>query len=265
MHPSADVPDILARIVARKHEELRDAPIPVADLRAAAEANLHSHRNFRQALLDKHPAVIAEIKKASPSKGVLVEDFRPAELARAYEKGGAAALSVLTDRDFFQGGLEHLQEARAACSLPVLRKDFTVSEYHVYEAAANGADAILLIAAILDVPGMRAYRELAESLGLSVLVESHDARELDLALESGATIVGVNNRDLRTFLVSLDTSVELAARIPDDAIKVAESGIFTRADMAKLAAVGFRSFLIGEHLVKSGDPAAALKDLVSGW
>ena len=256
------IPDILARIVARKHEELRDAMIPLAEVRAVAEAVTGSHRNFAQALRDKRPAVIAEIKKASPSKGILIEDFQPATLAQAYEQGGAAALSVLTDRDFFQGCLQDLHTARAHCSLPVLRKDFTVSEYHIYEAAANGADAILLIAAILDVETMRAFRQLAESLGLSVLVESHDAVELDKTLESGATIIGINNRDLRTFQVSLETSVDLATRIPDGLVKVAESGIFTRADMQKLAAVGFQSFLIGEHLVKSGDPTAALKELV---
>jgi indole-3-glycerol phosphate synthase len=251
--------------VARKHEELRAAAIPVAELRGLAESGRDAHRDFRAALAGRMPAVIAEIKKASPSKGVLVEDFRPAELAAAYELGGAAAISVLTDRDFFQGGLAHLQAARANCTIPVLRKDFTVSEYHVHEAAANGADAILLIAAILDVVRMRDYRQLAESLGLSVLVEAHDAAEVDAALESGATIVGVNNRDLRTFRVSLETAVALAPRIPEGVVRVAESGIFTRGDMELLAGVGFRAFLIGEHLVKSGDPAAALKDLVHGW
>jgi indole-3-glycerol phosphate synthase len=254
---------ILNRIVARKREELHEATVPIAELRAEAEANRARHRGFAAALRAKSPAIIAEIKKASPSRGVLIEDFRPADLARQYEKGGAAALSVLTDRDFFRGAMEDLRTARAACSLPVIRKDFTIADYHVYEAAAAGADAILLIVAILDEDQLRSFRELAESLGMDALVEVHDAAELERARRSGARIMGVNNRDLRTFEVSLDVSKALAPLIPADAIKVSESGIFTFDDIDMLRAAGFDAFLIGEHLVKSADPTAALQALVA--
>ena len=256
-------PDILARIVARKHEELARASVPASELRRIAELGLVSRRDFAGALRRSRPAMIAEIKKASPSRGVLIEDFRPAELASSYEAGGAAALSVLTDRDFFQGSLLDLGAARAASQLPVIRKDFTVSEYHVLEAAAHGADAILLIVAILDLARLRAFRELARELGMAALVEVHDAPELETALASGAEIIGVNNRDLRTFQVSLDTSLSLGAAIPSPVIKVSESGIFSRADVRRLMAAGFDAFLVGEHLVKSASPAAALRDLMA--
>lgn len=228
-----------------------------------AEAAVQTRRHFGAALRAKHPAVISEIKKASPSKGVLVEDFRPVELARQYEAGGAAALSVLTDRDFFQGSLDNLKAARSACSLPVIRKDFTVSEYHVLEAAAAGADAILLIVAILDVAQLRAFRELAASFAMDVLVEVHDRSELTKAIESGAQIIGVNNRDLRTFRVTLQTSVDLIAEIPGSVIKVSESGIFSNSDVQRLMSAGYDAFLVGEHLVKSGDATGALKELVA--
>lgn len=254
---------ILDRIVARKREELREATVPIAVLRAEAEANRGRHRGFAAALRAKTPAIIAEIKKASPSRGVLIEDFRPADLARQYEKGGAAALSVLTDRDFFRGSLEDLRVARAACGLPVIRKDFTIDEYQVYEAAAAGADAILLIVAILDDTQLTSFRGLAESLGMDALVEVHDAAELERAKRSGSRIIGVNNRDLRTFQVSLDVSKGLAPAIPDNAIKVSESGIFSFDDIDTLRAAGFEAFLIGEHLVKSSDPTAALQALTA--
>jgi indole-3-glycerol phosphate synthase len=259
--PSA--PDILARIVSRKREELREATVPFEELRNRAELARQGRRDFAAALRLKRPAIISEIKKASPSKGVLVEDFRPVRLATQYEQGGAAALSVLTDRDFFQGSLDDLRAARAACSLPVLRKDFTISDYHVYEAAAAGADAILLIVAILDEHQLRGFRELAGECGMATLVEAHDARELDLALRSGAEIVGINNRDLRTFQVSLDTSIALAPRIPAGILKVSESGIFTSGDILRLSEAGFDAFLVGEHLVKSGDATRALRQLVA--
>ena len=192
-----------------------------------------------------------------------MRDFRPVELARQYEEGGAAALSVLTDRDFFQGSLADLQCARAACSLPVLRKDFTIAERHVIEAAAHAADAILLIVAILDVERLRAFRELAKEFDMAALVEVHDRRELDIALASGAQIVGVNNRDLRTFQVSLETSIRLAPHIPPDVIRVSESGIFTAADVHRLMDAGYDAMLVGEHLVKSGDATRALRELVA--
>lgn len=220
-------------------------------------------RAFAAALRAKRPAIISEIKKASPSRGVLIEDFRPADLAAQYEKGGAAALSVLTDRDFFQGSDADLQNARAACNLPVIRKDFVISEYHVLQAAAIGADAILLIAAILDESRLRGFRELAGEFDMAALVEVHDAGELEMALRSGAEVVGVNNRDLRTFGVSLETSLALAPRIPDTVIRVSESGIFTNADIHRLLDAGYDAFLVGEHLVKSGDPARALRELVA--
>jgi indole-3-glycerol phosphate synthase len=256
-------PDILARIVSRKQEELRSAAIPSSELRAAAEAAVRDRRDFAAALKSRRPAIISEIKKASPSKGILVDDFRPAELARRYEAGGAAALSVLTDRDFFQGSLDDLKSARKATSLPVIRKDFTISEYHVLEAAAAGADAILLIVAILDDTQLRAFRELAAAFNMAALVEVHDRAELERALASDAAIIGVNNRDLRTFRVSLDTSIALATGIPASVIKVSESGIFSGSDVRRLMHAGYDAFLVGEHLVKSGDATSALRELVA--
>ena len=249
--------------MSRKREELRESAIPAGELRATAEAMRAGRRDFAAALRSKRPAIISEIKKASPSKGVLVEDFHPAALAAKYEQGGGVALSVLTDRDFFQGSLDDLRAARAACALPVIRKDFTISEYHVLEAAAAGADAILLIVAILDDSQLRAFRELAREFDMAALVEAHDARELGIALRSGAEIVGVNNRDLRTFRVSLDTSIRLAADIPPEVTKVSESGIFNSADIHRLMDAGFDAFLVGEYLVKSGDATRALRELVA--
>lgn len=249
--------------MSRKREELRADKTPLAELRLIAEGRRSDRRDFAAALHAKRPAIISEIKKASPSRGVLVEDFRPVELAKQYQKGGAAALSVLTDHDFFQGSLADLWAARAASSLPVIRKDFTISEFHVLEAAAYGADAILLIVAILEESQLRAYRELAREFGMDALVEVHDRRELGIALKSGAEIVGVNNRDLRTFQVSLDTSIDLAREIPQTVIKVSESGIFNAADVHRLRDVGYDGFLVGEHLVKSGDAAQAIRELVA--
>ncbi len=260
--PSA-TPDILARIVSRKREELREATVPVRLLRETAEAARHTRRDFTAALRASRPAIISEIKKASPSKGLLIENFRPAELARSYERGGAVALSVLTDRDFFQGSLDDLRAARAACSLPVLRKDFTITEYHVLEAAAAGADAILLIAAILDEREMRALRELASEFGMASLVEAHDESEIEKSLRSGAEIIGVNNRDLRTFQVSLEVSIGLAPKIPAGILKVSESGIFNAEHIQRLMAAGYDAFLVGERLVRSEDATLALKELVA--
>jgi len=256
-------PDILARIVSRKREELREVFIPPSELRETAEITKRSRRDFAGALRFATPAIISEIKKASPSKGILIDNFLPAQLAKSYEHGGAAALSVLTDRDFFQGSLEDLRTARASCELPVLRKDFTIAEYHVLEAAAAGADAILLIAAILDEPEMRAFRELAGEFGMAALVEAHNEEELEKSLRSGAEIVGINNRDLRTFQVSLETSIGLAPKIPAGIIKVSESGIFNAAHIQRLMAAGYNAFLVGERLLRSDDAALALKELVA--
>lgn len=256
------VPDILARIVAHKRWERTRSSANLAEWERRAERFTPGRRDFRAALLAHPPAIIAEIKKASPSKGLLSPNFEPVALAREYESGGAAALSVLTDQQFFQGSLADLCAAREAVSLPVLRKDFTLDEYHVIEAAAHGADAVLLIAAILDARRIRALRELAASYGMAALVETHDQAELDIALEAESGLIGVNNRDLRTFEVKLETSLQLAERIPPAVVKVAESGIHSAADVRLLSGAGFQAFLVGEHLMKSASPAEALRVLV---
>jgi len=252
------IPDILARIVDHKRRELDSVRSRRVELERQAAART-DRRDFHAALASHRPAIIAEIKKASPSKGVLAQNFDPAAIARQYTT--AAALSVLTDREFFQGSLAHLEAARAAVTIPVLRKDFTIDEAHVVEAAAHGADAILLIAAVLTETEMRRFRELAAQFGMAALVEVHDESELEPALASGAEIVGVNNRDLRTFEVHLETSLRLAEKIPDSVLKVSESGIHSREDIQRLAAAGFQAFLVGEHLMKSPDPSAALRAL----
>jgi len=257
------VPDILAKIVARKREEVIALRPHVADLERRAADMVGRQRGFASSLRIRSlisPAIIAEIKKASPSRGLLSEDFRPFDIARGYELGGAAALSVLTDEDFFQGSLKDLVAVRDAVGLPILRKDFTLEESQIVEAAANGADAVLLIAAILDVPGLRSLREFAGKLGLDVLVEVHDGEELKQAVDSGATIIGVNNRDLRSFEVKLETSLELAPAIPAGVVKVSESGIFTRNHIETLRAVGYQAFLVGESLMKN---PGALRELVA--
>jgi len=256
------VPDILARIVKKKQVDLRETAPHRAELERRA-ANRGDARSFRAALTASEPAIISEIKKASPSKGVLLENFHPADIARVYESGGAAALSVLTDFDFFKGTLDHLLVARAAVHVPVLRKDFTIDEVHVIEAAAHGADAILLIAALLDERAMRRFRELAAHYKMDALVEVHDEAELDRALDSGAGMIGVNNRNLHTFEVTLETSLRLAEKIPARIVKVSESGIHSSAEVKTLRGAGFQAFLVGEHLMKSPDPAAALRELRS--
>jgi|SRR5579871_1187885 len=253
------VPGILAQIVEKKKLELsrREAGVE----RRAADS-VSGRRDFLAALTGSKPAVIAEIKQASPSRGCLTETFDPAATAKGYETGGAAALSVLTDQQYFRGSLADLAQARSAVALPVLRKDFTIDTYHVHEAAAHGADAILLIAAILTERQMRDFRELAESYRMAALVEVHDAEELAPALDSGARIVGVNNRDLSTFEVHLDTALRLAPKIPSGVVRVAESGIHSAADVRYLSDAGYQAFLVGEHLMKSPDPAAALRALL---
>jgi indole-3-glycerol phosphate synthase len=222
-------------------------------------------RDFRQGLAARAPAIIAEIKKASPSKGVLAGDFDPARLAREYASGGAAALSVLTDETFFQGNLADLSAARGACGLPVLRKDFTLDDNHVTEAAAAGADAILLIAAILETGQIRALADLASGYGMAAVVEVHDERDLAKAVDAGAGIIGVNNRDLTTFEVTLETSLRLVRHFPAGVLKVSESGIRSARDIERLRQAGYQAFLVGEHLMKSADPAAAVRALLGTW
>ena len=261
-----DTPDILRRIVARKREEVaaRSAIVPEAALAARLE-DADAPRGFVNALQAKvaagHPAVIAEIKKASPSKGVLRADFRPAEIARSYAAGGAACLSVLTDVDFFQGSDAYLQEARAACNLPVIRKDFIVDPYQVVEARAIGADCILLIAACLDDAALHALNEQAHALGMDVLVEVHDGEELRRALATGNTLVGINNRNLRTFEVDLDTTLDLLEAIPPGHLVVTESGILGPDDVRLMRDHGVNAFLVGEAFMRAEDPGARLAEL----
>lgn len=255
------VPDILARIVARKREEFAQATISRAELERRAAGLRSGRRGFRASLVGRAPAIIAEIKKASPSRGVLCEDFDPARLARQYENGGAAALSVLTDGPFFHGSLADLEGARQAVNLPALRKDFTLDEYNVVEAAAHGADAVLLIAAILDEKKIRELSKLAGEYGMAAVVEVHEHRELRTALGAGADIIGVNNRNLRTFAVTLETSLRLADEIPRGVLKISESGIHSREDIRRLEDAGFHAFLVGEHLIQSASPEAALRAL----
>ncbi len=253
---------ILAEIVAHKKQEVAGLHERAAALEKEALERKSQPRPFLPALRASQPAIIAEIKKASPSRGLLQPNFHPAFLAHAYEQAGAACLSVLTDQQYFLGALHHLEAARAAVKLPVLRKDFIIDRVQVFEAAAHGADAILLIAAILDDSELRSFRELADSLGMASLVEVHDPEELRKSIDSGAEIIGVNNRDLETFEVSLDTSVRLSYLMPANVIRVSESGISTRADIELLRGAGFDAFLVGESLMRSADPAAALKELL---
>lgn len=258
---TAQVPDILARIVEYKRAQLEQSRGYREILEQTAHLARNDHRDFKAALTAQPPAVISEIKKASPSKGLLSADFDPVSIAETYERGGAAALSVLTDTKFFQGSLQDLEKARNAVSIPVLRKDFTLDEHHVYEAGSIGADAILLIAAILSTDEMRRFRELAESLGMAALVEVHNEDELKSAVDSGASILGVNNRNLHTFEVRLETSLRLAEQMPAGAVLVSESGIHSNADVRLLMGAGYQAFLVGEHLMKSGDAEAALRAL----
>ncbi|VTU36561.1 indole-3-glycerol phosphate synthase TrpC [Variovorax sp. RA8] len=262
--------DILEKIVAVKREEVAAAlkMRPFEAIRIDAESRVLT-RDFIGALRTKiaggQAAVIAEIKKASPSKGVLRADFIPADIAQSYAEGdgtvNAACLSVLTDRQFFQGGIDYLKQARASCELPVLRKDFIVDAYQVYESRAIGADAILLIAASLDDAQMRDFEAIATGLGMAVLVEVHDAAELERALKLRTPLIGVNNRNLRTFEVSVQTTLELLPRVPADRLLVTESGITLREDVATLRAAGVHAFLVGEAFMRADEPGEALADL----
>ncbi|ALL63945.1 indole-3-glycerol phosphate synthase [Paraburkholderia caribensis MBA4] len=254
--------DILDRIIAVKREEVRAAQqsAPLEELRL--QASSRDLRDFVGAIRAKHEAglaaVIAEVKKASPSKGVLREHFVPAEIARSYAKHGAACLSVLTDVQFFQGSAQYLEEARAACNLPVLRKDFIVDPYQILEARAMGADAILLIVAALELSQMQDLEAYAHSLGLAVLVEVHDKDELVDALTLKTPLMGVNNRNLRTFETSIDTTLGLLDMMPDDRIVVTESGILSRGDVERMRAMDVNSFLVGEAFMRAEEPGAEL-------
>ncbi|HEY2929319.1 indole-3-glycerol phosphate synthase TrpC [Piscinibacter sp.] len=258
--------DILQRIVAVKREEIAAARAKrdLASLRRDAES-LGGQRDFLGCLRAKmaagRAAVIAEIKKASPSKGVLRERFVPADIAVSYERHGAAALSVLTDAPFFQGAPAYLEQARAACALPVLRKDFMVDAYQVFEARAMGADCILLIAACLDDAQMADLEAQALALGMAVLVEVHDGAELDRALRLATPLVGINNRNLRSFDVTLDTTLGLLDRLPSDRLLVTESGILARADVQRMRDANVHAFLVGEAFMRAADPGAALAEL----
>ena len=257
---------ILDRIVAVKRAEVAAArkAVPASTLEAMAE-RAGPARDFLYSLKKRikagEAAVIAEIKRASPSKGLLRENFAPADIARSYEAGGAACLSVLTDREFFQGEAQHLQAARAACGLPVLRKDFVIDAYQVHEARAMGADCVLLIAACLSLREMKQLEALAHKLGMAVLVEVHDASELDAALQLRTPLVGINNRDLRTFQTRLETTVELLQYMPQDRIVVTESGIVAPADVERLRRHGVNAFLVGEAFMRAADPGEALRAL----
>ena len=259
--------DILRKIVAVKREEVAAARTrrELPSLRAEAES-LGGQRDFVAALRDVigqgKAAVIAEIKKASPSKGVLRADFQPTQIAASYARHGAAALSVLTDERFFQGGAAALIAARAACSIPVLRKDFMIDPYQLFEARAMGADCILLIAAILDDAELADFEATAGSLGMAVLVEVHDEAELDRALRLATPLVGINNRDLRTFEVSLETTLSMLPRVPADRLVVSESGIHASADVERLRRAGVHVLLVGEAFMRAPDPGAALASLI---
>ena len=260
------IPDILARILERKREEIAAGTraTSLAEMRRRA-ADAPAPRGFRAALearvAEGRSAVIAEIKRASPSRGIIRRDFDPARIAAGYEHAGAAALSVLTDREFFQGAPEHLRAARAATALPVLRKDFLIDPWQVHEARAMGADCVLLIVAALDDGALRELAELAGEIGLDTLVEVHEETELEYALRLPAPLIGINNRDLRTFETSLATTKRLAARIPAGRLTVTESGIAAREDVTDLRAHGVHAFLVGEAFMSAPDPGERLAAL----
>ena len=255
---------ILERIVDARRESIahRKRVLPEVALKIAVEKKAKPPRDFAGALARDGFNVIAELKKASPSRGIIRAEYAPAALAAVLEQGGAAALSVLTEEDFFSGSLGDLKEASKATEIPILRKDFIVDPWQVWETRAAGADSFLLIAAILNDDALRELLELGRSLKMEPLVEVHTRAELDRVIAAGARIIGVNNRDLRTFGVRLETSLELVGAIPDDSIAVSESGLRTHDDLARLRAAGFDAFLIGEHLMKDADPSAPLRALL---
>ena len=263
---SSDTPDILVRILNRKHEEVaeRSASVSIDDLKQQCE-NADPVRGFISSIENKinnnQSAVIAEIKKASPSKGLLRENFEPAEIARSYAEHGAACLSILTDKDYFQGDEEYLKQARSACQLPVIRKDFIIDPYQVYEARAINADCILLIVSALQDNDLQALFDLAHVLGMDVLMEVHDEQEMLRALKTGARLIGINNRNLRTFDTSLDTTLSMTGMVSDDHILVTESGIHTRADVQLMRDNGVSAFLVGEAFMRAENPGVKLAEL----
>jgi indole-3-glycerol phosphate synthase len=258
--------DILQKILATKRAEIAEAAaaVPLAEIQARAAAT-DAPRDFEGALRAKiragKPAVIAEVKKASPSKGVIRADFDPQAIAKSYASAGAACLSVLTDRQYFQGAPEYLEAARSVCTLPVLRKDFMIDPYQVYEARALGADCILLIVAALDPAAMRELEAHARGLGMAVLVEIHDAAELDAALTLKTPLLGINNRNLRTFETRLDATLDLMPAVPPDRLVVTESGILAPADVTLMRSRGVQAFLVGEAFMRAKDPGSALSEL----
>lgn len=261
-----NTPDILKKILARKAEEITEAceKIGLRELSGLAAA-ANEPRGFIDAMHKRiaggDAAIIAEIKKASPSKGVIREDFDPAAIAKSYSKGGAACLSVLTDRDFFQGSPEYLKAAREACELPVIRKDFIIDEYQVYEARAMNADCILLIVAALGDAQMAELNGLAQHLGMDVLIEAHDAEELSRALALSPSLVGINNRDLRTFDVSLNTTLDLLSDIPKDCLVVTESGILNSEDVSLMRKNNVNAFLVGEAFMRADEPGVKMREM----
>jgi len=260
---SAQMPDLLATIVAAARTAVHDRE-RVYPLARLAESQSYRPRagQFMTALRESPaPRIVAECKRRSPSRGILRHDYEPAAHARAYAAAGAAAISVLTEPTFFDGDLSHLAAVRAVVAVPLLRKDFIVTEYQVHEAAMHGADAVLLIAAAVDEADLRRLRQLSQSLGLAALVEVHTREELDCALRAGAEIIGVNSRNLRTLAVDLEVTAALAAAIPEDVITVAESGITTGDDLRRFSQLGFDAFLVGERLITQPDPGAALEAL----
>ncbi len=261
-----NTPDILKKIIHRKWEEIAEAQLLVpeqqlVDLVETAPSVRGFVDSMKKRINAGEPAVIAEIKKASPSKGVLREDFDPAAIAASYENGGACCLSVLTDADFFQGSVAYLKQARQHCQLPVLRKDFMIDAYQVYEARVMGADCILLIVACLEDEQMQQLSDLAQQLGMDVLVEVHDAEELQRALRLPLPMVGINNRNLRTFETSLQTTLDLIKQIPDQRLVVTESGILAAADVALMRENHVHAFLVGEAFMRSDDPGQRLSEL----
>ncbi|MEO8249941.1 MAG: indole-3-glycerol phosphate synthase TrpC [Burkholderiales bacterium] len=258
--------DILDQILAAKSIEVKAGKekVPLAAMRADAESRVLT-RDFLGALRGKiaagKPAVIAEVKRASPSKGVLREDFFPADIAQSYAEHGAACLSVLTDREFFQGQIDHLKQARASCDLPVLRKEFIVDPWQIYQSRAIGADCILLIAACLDDARMAEFEAIALGLDMAVLIEVHDAPELQRALKLKTPLVGINNRNLKTFEVSLDITLSMLADVPKERLLVTESGILSSADVRRMREAGVHAFLVGEAFMRAAEPGAALAEL----